>query len=181
MRAVPLNRYVVFFSIALVGCAADLATKAWIINRQGMEARQTEWIWEGVVGLRTDHNQGGLFGMGQGHATLLAAMAIVAGIGILVWLFYFGAARDRLLCVALGCVMAGVLGNLYDRLGLHGLVWNETNQYHQVGEPARAVRDWIVVMIGSYQWPTFNFADSMLVCGAALLIWHSLVSRPKAP
>jgi signal peptidase II len=181
MRAVPLNRYVAFFSIVVAGCAVDLVTKNWIVNRQGMPARQTEWIWQGVFGLRTTHNEGALFGLGQGYALLFAVMSIAAGVAILLWLFYAGAARDRLLCVALACVTAGILGNLHDRLGLHGLTWSDTDRYHQAGEPVLAVRDWIIVMIGSYQWPAFNVADSLLCCGAVLLVWHALVAGPKTP
>jgi lipoprotein signal peptidase len=55
---------------------------------------------------------------------------------------------------------------------LHGL------QYRS-GEPARAVRDWILVMIGKYEWPAFNIADSLLVCGAVLLVWHALGTKPR--
>ena len=40
-----------------------------------------------------------------------------------IWLFVFGAARDKWLNLALACVMGGVLGNLYDRLGLSGEDW----------------------------------------------------------
>jgi len=179
MKAVPVNRYLVFFSIAIAGCAIDLATKSWIFNRPGMSDQHIEWVWKGVVGFRTDVNPGALFGMGKGLTPVFAALSVAAGLGILVWLFYAGAAHDRLLTVALGCVMAGILGNLYDRLGLHGLVWNNTNQYHKAGEPARAVRDWIVVMIGKYEWPAFNIADVLLVCGAALLVWHAFGAKPK--
>jgi lipoprotein signal peptidase len=32
-----------------------------------------------------------------------------------------------------------------------------------------AVRDWLLVMIGSYHWPNFNLADSYLVAGVILL------------
>jgi len=35
------------------------------------------------------------------------------------------------------------------------------------------VRDWALVRSGPWQWPNFNFADSLLVCGALLLVWHS--------
>ena len=30
-------------------------------------------------------------------------------------------------------------------------------------------------MIGRWPWPTFNLADSSLVCGAALLVWHAFL------
>jgi lipoprotein signal peptidase len=34
-------------------------------------------------------------------------------------------------------------------------------------------------MIGNWPWPTFNLADSSLVCGAGLLVWHALFTRPE--
>jgi signal peptidase II len=111
--------------------------------------------------------------MGQGWVSLFAGLSVVAALAILYWLFIAGAARDWLLTVALGLVMAGTFGNLYDRLGLHGLRWNFATPLHEVGEPVYAVRDWILVMIGDWPWPTFNIADSMLVCGAALLVLHA--------
>jgi signal peptidase II len=36
------------------------------------------------------------------------------------------------------------------------------------------VRDWILFRYHSYTWPNFNIADSLLVCGAGLLLWHGL-------
>ncbi len=172
MKAVPLNRYIVFFSISIAGCSVDLATKSWIFNRPGMSQRHVHWVWEGFLAFRTDVNTGMLFGMGKGLTPVFAALSVVAAVGILAWLFYARAAHDRLLTVALGCVMAGVLGNLWDRLGLHGLRYVS-------GKPVRAVRDWIVVMIGKYEWPAFNIADSLLVCGAVLLVWHALGTKSK--
>ena len=51
---------------------------------------------------------------------LFALISILAAIAIPIWLFRLGAAQDVWLTVALGCVMAGIVGNLYDRLGLSG-------------------------------------------------------------
>jgi signal peptidase II len=179
MKAVPLNRYLVFFSIVVVGCAVDLATKSWIFGRLGAASQQTEWIWRGVFGLRTDLNQGALFGMGRGWAIGFAGLSAVAAGVIVYWLFCRRAAHHWLLCIALGSVTAGILGNLYDRLALHGLRWSDTDQFHQVGDRALAVRDWILVMIGDWPWPTFNIADSLLVCGAVLLLWHAFATAPQ--
>jgi signal peptidase II len=168
MKAVPANRYIVFFSIAIAGCIIDLATKSWVF---GLLCRLRPdggefWIWEGVFGLQASVNTGALFGMFEGMVAVFAGLSIVAALGIFFWLFCAGAARDWLLTMALGCVTAGIFGNLYDRLGLPGLV--------EDGQPVRAVRDWILVMIGDWPWPTFNIADSMLVCGALMLVWHAM-------
>jgi signal peptidase II len=172
---VPLNRYAIFFGIAILGCLLDLATKSWIFGRLGMPGvRPTWWLWEGVFGFQTSLNEGALFGMGQGWVMLFSVLSILIVPGILYWLFVAGAARDLLFTVALGLVTAGVLGNLFDRLGLPGLKWHVATPLHDVGDPVYAVRDWILMMIGRQPWPNYNLADSMLVCGAILLVWHAL-------
>ena len=87
--------------------------------------------------------------------------------------------RDAWLTVALGCVMAGVLGNLYDRLGLHGEVWPATHP--RAGETIYAVRDWILWQANDrWRWPNFNIADSLLVVGAAVLFFHALRQPDQA-
>jgi signal peptidase II len=179
--AVPANRYFAFFAIAIVGCAIDLATKHWMFAHLGMPGPEssTWWIWDGVFGFQTSLNEGALFGLGQGFSWLFAVLATGAAVGIVVWLFGTGAARDWLLTIALAIVTVGILGNLYDRVGLPGLRWNEFYPPHQPGEPVYAVRDFILVMIGSYHWPNFNIADPCLVGGAALLVWHAFFTKPE--
>jgi signal peptidase II len=178
--AVPRSRYVLYFSLAGVGCLLDLVTKQLVFNWLGMPGQQPAWwLIDDVVGIQTSLNEGALFGFGQGMVPVFSMLSIAAAAGIVTWLFWYGAARDRLLTAALGLVTAGILGNLYDRLGLPGLIWNYANQLHNAGDPVYAVRDWILVMIGRWPWPTFNLADSMLVCGAALLIWHALWVDPN--
>jgi signal peptidase II len=170
--AVPFSRYVVFFTIAGVGCAVDLATKSWIFERLGPPIGPTEWIWDHFFGLQTSLNQGALFGLGEGQVWLFAALSVVAAVAILYWLFVCGAAADRWLTVALAAIMAGILGNLYDRLGLWSVVGEDGARYH-------AVRDWILFQYHGWTWPNFNIADSLLVCGAGMLVWHAWAQQPR--
>jgi signal peptidase II len=172
MKPVPLSRYVLFGVIVAGGCAADLLTKHWMSGWLDPFGRKT-WVWPGVFGFQWSLNQGALFGVGQGKAFLFAALSILAALAVCYWLFVARAARDLFLTIALSLVTAGILGNLYDRLGLHGLRWPYAAPGHAVGDPVYAVRDWVLVMIGDRQWPNFNVADSLLVCGALLLVWHS--------
>ena len=152
----------------MVGCALDLLTKHWVFQWRGMpEQSPIWWIWEGYFGIETATNRGALFGMGPGFGAGFAMLSIVAAVGIVVWLFWFQAACDWLLTIALGCVMGGIGGNLYDRLGL----WQVPGV---PGAFRNEVRDWILFRYHDYTWPNFNLADSLLVCGAALLLWHGL-------
>jgi signal peptidase II len=107
--------------------------------------------------------------MGAGFWWLFAALSVAALTGILTWLFVFGAARDRWLNVALASISGGILGNLYDRLGLNGL----PDEYQH------GVRDWILLRYGQYTWPNFNIADTLLVTGAIMLVVHAFVWREK--
>jgi len=196
---VPRNRYVTFLAIALLGFAADWATKEAVFDWLGVHANsfvdtsQPEniarwrgdpsrnhlwWLWDGRLGIQTSINTGALFGMGSGRWWLFAGLAIVALIGIPTWLFYFGAAHDRWITVAIGGVTGGILGNLYDRLGLWDSAGLIANYHH-------GVRDWILFvwpetgMKMFNPWPNFNIADSLLVTGAIMLVVHALVWREK--
>jgi signal peptidase II len=177
MRAVPLNRYWVFFLIAGGGFAADLATKRWMFDWLKMPGGRTFWIWDKVFGFETSLNEGALFGMGQGMAWFFSLLSIAAGLFICWYLFLAGAARQWVLTVALAGIMAGILGNLYDRIGLPGLAWHNTTELHKFGTPVFAVRDWILVKFGTWSWPNFNIADSLLVCGALVLVWHAYFQK----
>jgi signal peptidase II len=135
------------------------------------------WIWESLVGIETALNHGALFGIGQGRSGLFSVLSVIAAAGIVYWLFAAKAARDWLLTIALSMITGGILGNLYDRLGLWG--GQDSN-----GETIHAVRDWILIAYGGLnlpllgeKWPNFNIADSLLVCGAGLLIWHAFTTN----
>jgi signal peptidase II len=112
--------------------------------------------------------------MGQGHAALFAILSVLAGAGIFYWLFIHRAAHDLRLTFLLGCIMAGVLGNLHDRLGL----WTPPPGF--ADEIRYGVRDWILFEFQGRTWPNFNLADSFLVCGAiALVVCHLFQRDPE--
>jgi signal peptidase II len=179
MERVPRNRYILFLLPAVVGCAIDLATKTWMFSWPQLRAGQVHWLWPGYIGVELSRNFGALFGLGQGKVWLFAALSIAAAIAIPLWLFRFGAARDGWLTFALGCVMGGVLGNLYDRLGLSGDEWFGPG--NRAAHAIYGVRDWILWQANDrWRWPNFNVADSLLVCGAASLFLRALV-HPGAP
>ncbi len=173
--AVPWTRYVLFAAIAIFGGLLDLLTKHWVFQWRGLPRAANEWwIWEGYFGIETALNTGALFGLGAGKSHWFAGLSILAFVGILIWLFYAKAARDRVLTIALASVTGGIFGNLYDRLGL----W----YYPGVEDAGRnAVRDWILFRYGQYTWPNFNIADCLLVGGAALLVLHACFQRDAAP
>lgn len=176
-QAVSINRYLTFFALAIGVCVADLGVKAWMFRH--LSYGQPWWLWDGVVGFQTTLNPGALFGMGQGLWPVFSAISFGAMIGIVLWLFVAGAASDRLLTVALGLVSGGISGNLYDRLGLPGLTWPPGVVDQVAGAPVHAVRDYVLVMIGPHKWPNFNIADSALVCGAALLVFHAFFCKAE--
>lgn len=164
---VPTNRYVAYFSIAIVGLAADLITKQVLFAWLGLPQQDKYfWIVEGYVGFQTAVNRGALFGMGEGYWWVFSLLSVVAATAIVIWLFYFRAAHDWLLTIALGSVTAGIFGNLYDRLGM----WDATGL---PPEFEHGVRDWILFRYQQYTWPNFNIADCLLVCGAGLLVLHA--------
>jgi signal peptidase II len=104
--------------------------------------------------LETSVNTGALFGFGQGYVGVFAVVSILAMIAILAWLIWGPGIHELWFAVTMGFILAGIVGNLYDRLGLWG---------------SPGVRDWILLKYGSFVWPNFNLADSFLVCGALFM------------
>jgi signal peptidase II len=62
--------------------------------------------------------------------------------------------------VALGLILGGAIGNLYDRIRFSYVV------------------DFLEVKIVHYHWPDFNVADSCIVIGACLLLLEIFRKQP---
>lgn len=164
--------WLTFASLAGGGAALDLWSKQAVFAWRGLPGQLPPWwLLEPYVGIETAVNEGALFGMGAGFGSAFAMLSILAGIGIVFWLARFGAIQSWWLTIALGCVMAGIFGNLYDRLG----IWNEP-EYPAAWRSG--VRDWILLRYQDYTWPNFNIADSLLVTGAIMLALHSFAAPP---
>lgn len=178
MKPIPFNRYVVFGLLAGAGFGWDLWTKHAVFERLGWPHAATPWrqlVGEQAVQFQfhTSFNHGALWGMGQGFAWAFATLSILATAAILWWLFVRGAAASLWLTSSLGFVTAGTLGNLWDRLGLHGCRID--------GAPVLAVRDFLYFRFGTFDWPVFNFADVFLVTGAILLVVQSFFLEHTLP
>lgn len=123
-------------------------------DRSWLRAMQT---WSAPDMPRVNH--GALFGLGNDHKgdanLVFAGISVAAAVAILIWATRRSTARDRWLCAALGLILGGTIGNLYDRLVFDG------------------VRDFLFFY--RIDWPVFNIADCGLVCGAALLLIQALV------
>ncbi len=165
----------------VLGLSADLITKEVVFQKCYLpgEVPEKYWLIDGVFGIETSTNGGALFGMGQGKHQWFAALSVLAITALCTWLFVFKAARDRFLTICLGVISGGILGNLFDRVGLgfrEGYL--EETRYH--------VRDWIHFRIEGVPyfdpWPNFNIADCLLVCGAGVLFIHALFfAKPQKP
>ncbi|HZL35277.1 MAG TPA: signal peptidase II [Tepidisphaeraceae bacterium] len=112
-------------------------------------------------------NQGAVFGIGQGHRLLFIAVSIAAIIFI-GYLFSISG-RQRFYQVVLGMLMAGVLGNLYDRV---------TRGY--VRDMVHALPHKFIFGYPAFPW-IFNVADSLLCAGVALMLLHSFFTPTHAP
>mgnify|MGYP002624861603 FL=1 len=186
MNIVPVSRHVCFWCIVVCGCAWDLTSKWSVFRELGYRNGQIDpWLqYDGkdVFYLHTTFNQGALWGMGQGLGWLFAIVGLSAILGICYWLFVRGAARSWWLTVTLAFVMVGTLGNLYDRLYLHGCVNPAT------GEPLHGVRDFMQMnlplgsftSLNDFHWATYNFADVFLVAGAIMLFLQSFTASVTA-
>ena len=116
-------------------------------------------------------NHGALFGLGGSHKGLangiFAAVSVAAALAIVVWGTRANTSRERGLMAALGLILGGTVGNLYDRLVFGGV---RDFLYFCVERDNRVVFD----------WPVFNVADCCLVVGAGLLLVQAVFVHPTA-
>ncbi|MBU6221922.1 MAG: signal peptidase II [Planctomycetes bacterium] len=175
----PAKGWPLFGVIAILAAAIDLVSKTWIFGRLGMpgESRPIELV-SGILTLETNLNEGALFGMGQGMGVVFATVSVAAIVGIMALVSRPSTRNDPWILIALGLIVGGIIGNLYDRLGLPGLTWHAP--LAREGDPVLAVRDWIhFTLPGVIDWPIFNLADSWLVIGALTLLYLSFLESSE--
>jgi signal peptidase II len=147
------------FVIAVVsGVIVDIISK-WVVFSKLDEFGKLIVI-PGLLNIVRSKNAGVVFGLFPGKTI---AFIVFSAIAIVVILFIY-IKSDKTIFIsnlALGLVLAGAIGNLWDR------IW------------FRCVRDFIDLHIGDkYHWPTFNAADSLICVGVLMLVITSL-SAPK--
>ena len=140
------------YLIASVGIyLVDQMSKAWAVRRLRFEDRT---LISGVLDFVYAENRGIAFGQLQEGGSLgrwfFVVLATAAAIAVLFYFFRTPRNDDRMLS-ACALLLAGILGNLTDRLRLGFVI------------------DFILLHAGQYHWPTFNVADASISIGALLL------------
>lgn len=173
MNSVSIHRHLLFWIVVCVTCGWDLYTKETVFAEVGYPHQadgEAVSVFGTGISFRyfTTFNHGALWGMGQGFTWGFATLSFIAIGFILYWLFIRGhASASRWLTVSLAMIMGGTLGNLYDRMALHGA-------RNEFGDLEYAVRDFLHFKLWSYDWPIFNYADVFLVSGAVMLAVYTL-------
>jgi signal peptidase II len=142
---------------------SDQVTKAWAVRT--LRANGDLTIIQKVLDFVYTENPGIAFGQLQRTGSFgrwfFVGLAIAAAITI--FFFFLRTARedDRVLG-ACALLLAGILGNLTDRIRFGYVI------------------DFILLHAGSYHWPTFNIADASICLGAVLLAYDLVFARKKA-
>ncbi|MFC1670523.1 signal peptidase II [Spirochaetota bacterium] len=147
-----MRRYIYTLIIIAVTVVSDVLTKYWVVQNIAYHDRID--FLSGFVRITLTYNRGGVFGILQGYKNLFLIVSIVVLILMIIYYIY-EKSESSLFNVSMSLIMGGAVGNIIDRLipGRPGVV------------------DFISVGIdGTYRWPTFNVADSVIVVGACLLV-----------
>ena len=142
-----------YFLLVFCLLGLDRWTK-WLVHTR-LLLSQTVMVIDGLFNITYVRNTGVAFGIlapvqSSMKATLLAILTIAAVIGVLIY-SWRTPLQQKLLQIALHLILAGALGNLYDRI-CYGYVI-----------------DFLEVYYRTYRWPSFNVADSAITTGVALL------------
>lgn len=137
------------FAVAAVALLVDVLTKRLAV-RELTGSAPVEVVGDFLT-LRLVRNPGAAFGAGASLTPLITVVALVA---MLVVVFYALRVRHRGWAVALGLLLAGVSGNLIDRL------------FRAPGP----FRGHVVDFFALPNWPVFNVADICIDCAGVLFV-----------
>jgi len=149
--------------IALVVILLDRLSKLWVEHHVAQGHYIT--VIPGVFRISHVFNTGAAFSMFAESLSptmvrnVLIAFSIVAVIVLLGMIWRMGRPFTTT-GIALGLILGGAIGNLYDRVRFSYVV------------------DFLEVKIVHYHWPDFNVADSCIVVGACLLLLEIFRSQP---
>src|SRR5437773_7838401 len=139
----------------------DQASKAWAIRRLRFADRT---LISGILDFVYSENPGIAFGqLQEGGSFGRWFFVVLAGAAAVAVLFYFfrTARNDDRMLGACALLLAGILGNLTDRVRLGFVI------------------DFIMLHAGQYHWPTFNVADASITFGALLLAYDLIFAGGK--
>lgn len=145
------SKLVIAGSVIPVVLIVDRLSKWWALDALLGNPRE---ILGGLLPLTLAFNKGAAFGLSVGEDSrwLFIPITFVA-LGLLIALYRQAERWDHLRQVSLALVMAGALGNLWDRIFY-----------------ADGVVDFFgPVDLGFWHFPIFNVADISITCGAILL------------
>jgi signal peptidase II len=154
---------IAYLVVAFAAFMIDQTTKSWAARRLRFEGDWT--VIPGFLNFSYAQNSGVAFSMfdqqGDPGRWGLSIVAIVAGALVLYFFWRTPRSDDRILG-SLALLLAGIAGNVTDRLRLGFVI------------------DFIDIQFGSWHYPTFNIADSAICLGAALLLIDVFLSKRKA-
>lgn len=136
--------------IIIVGFVLDRLSKLWVLDSL---VGTPITVIKDFFYLRHLENEGAAFSMLQGKTLLLSILSSVVA---LVLLYVLIKNKNKFLRATLAVILGGALGNLYDRITRGSVV------------------DFLEFHFGSYVFPTFNVADSLVVVGTILLAIYIL-------
>jgi signal peptidase II len=142
-----------FAGVALLGFLIDVGTKVWAVGR--LADKGTVDLLGPVFGLHLTRNPGAAFSTGTAYTEALSVLSMVA-LCMILWVSR--RLGSRLWAVALGFLLAGVAGNLTDRL---------------LREPG-PMRGHVVDFLRFPNWPIFNVADVCINVAAVLIVVQAL-------
>jgi signal peptidase II len=156
-------------ALYLVAAAALVALDQWTkaLVAASMPLHSSREVIEGFFSLVHTRNPGIAFSLFADSGPLVRGVLVpllsAAAVGLVLYLLWNSHHSEGRTHAGLSLILAGAVGNLYDRAAYGYVV------------------DFLDFYVANYHWPAFNVADSCITIGAGLILLDALLGTAARP
>ncbi|MFH1962508.1 MAG: signal peptidase II [bacterium] len=147
------------FVVMVIVVILDRITKFFVLS--AMKEGESISIWHDFCCLSYIKNQGIAFGLFPAYKNFFIVTTIII-VCILLYFWKSISKNNLWLQIAIGFILGGALGNLWDRIAFGSVI------------------DFIDIGYLNHRWPAFNLADSMICIGVGMTFIDFMQTKKKS-
>ena len=173
------TKYKVFGLLSVLMLVLDQVSKIWVVNNLRLHIDEIKII-PGFFSIIHAQNPYAAMGLGSVIADQTMRMMLFGGFTVVALLVLIKMLvdldkDDKFQSATIALILSGAIGNGIDRVHKQSVT-----DFLRVYTDYTPLKNWLISQFHTYEWPTFNIADSAIVVGVSLYLLGFLFEKDKA-